>query len=34
MPADIEQQWISLAERLLPDFDLRHGAGHTARPEA
>ncbi|MER5218517.1 NAD(P)H-dependent oxidoreductase [Streptomyces sp. NPDC002838] len=34
LPADIEQQWISLAEHPLPDFDdLRHGAGHTTRPE-
>ncbi|MFF5372760.1 flavodoxin family protein [Streptomyces sp. NPDC013187] len=34
LPADFEQQWISLAEHPLPDFDdLRHGTGHTTRPE-
>ncbi|WP_078947974.1 flavodoxin family protein [Streptomyces griseus] len=34
LPADIEQQWISLAEHPLPYFDdLRHGEGHATRPE-
>lgn len=34
LPADVEQQWISLAEHPLPDFDdLRHGAGDPSRPE-
>jgi multimeric flavodoxin WrbA len=34
LPADIQQQWISLAWHPLPDFDdRRNGAGHTTRPE-
>jgi multimeric flavodoxin WrbA len=34
LPADAEQEWISLAEHPLPDYDdLRHGAGHATRPE-
>jgi multimeric flavodoxin WrbA len=33
LPGDVEQQWISLAEHPLPDFDdLRHDADHT-RPK-
>ncbi|AMW08979.1 hypothetical protein A4E84_05405 [Streptomyces qaidamensis] len=30
LPADIEQQWISLAEHPLPDFDEPR---HPTRPE-
>ncbi|MDX3517899.1 flavodoxin family protein [Streptomyces scabiei] len=34
LPVDCEQEWISLAEHPLPDYDdLRHGVGHTTRPE-
>ncbi|MEU5195142.1 NAD(P)H-dependent oxidoreductase [Streptomyces scabiei] len=34
LPADCEQEWISLAEHPLPDYDdLRHGVGSTTRPE-
>lgn len=34
LPADVEQEWISLAEHPLPDYDdLRHGVGHATRPE-
>ncbi|MGW3726532.1 flavodoxin family protein [Streptomyces sp. F001] len=30
LPADVEQQWISLAEHPLPDFeDLRHDSDHV-----
>ncbi|MFM9679840.1 hypothetical protein [Streptomyces brasiliscabiei] len=33
-PADVEQQWISLAAHPLPDVDdLRHGAGDPSRAE-
>jgi multimeric flavodoxin WrbA len=34
LPADCEQEWISLAEHPIPDHDdLRHGVGHATRPE-
>ncbi|MFM9594835.1 flavodoxin family protein [Streptomyces scabiei] len=34
LPAEWEQEWISLAEHPLPDYDdLWHGVGHTTRPE-
>ncbi|MGP4083559.1 flavodoxin family protein [Streptomyces sp. KR55] len=34
LPADVEQQWISLAERPLPDFvDLRHDSDHIRPTE-
>ncbi|WEH13259.1 NAD(P)H-dependent oxidoreductase [Streptomyces sp. VNUA24] len=34
LPADCEQEWLSLAEHPLPDYDdLRHGVGPTTRPE-
>ncbi|MFF4837934.1 flavodoxin family protein [Streptomyces sp. NPDC001315] len=33
LPADVEQEWISLAEHLLPDFvDLRHDSDHVRPP--
>ncbi|MCF3133075.1 flavodoxin family protein [Streptomyces olivochromogenes] len=33
LPADVEQQWISLAEHPLPDFvDLRHDSDHVRPP--
>ncbi|MGW1800813.1 flavodoxin family protein [Streptomyces sp. NPDC001984] len=33
LPADVEQQWISLAEHPLPDFeDLRHDNDHVRPP--
>ncbi|MFC9927012.1 flavodoxin family protein [Streptomyces sp. NPDC127190] len=33
LPADVEQQWIRLAELPLPDFaDLRHGSDHAQPP--
>ncbi|MGW2491812.1 flavodoxin family protein [Streptomyces sp. NPDC001606] len=33
LPADVEQQWIRLAEHPLPDFaDLRHGSDHAQPP--
>ncbi|MFE9453649.1 flavodoxin family protein [Streptomyces sp. NPDC006739] len=33
LPADVEQQWISLAEHPLPDFvDMRHDSDHVRPP--
>jgi multimeric flavodoxin WrbA len=34
LPADVEQQWINLAEHPVPDFvDLRHDSDHTRPTE-